>query len=318
MTDLNDEAARRVGLADAIVIPNERAKEAHSAFDYLRLRAHQRSDRGTTGVLMVGPSQTGKSTILHSYRRRLNTPQALEDGRILVLLVTLTANQTRKGLAQDILRAIDAFGYQTVWQKGTENQLLSRVQANIKQHKVELLILDEIQHLVHSDNQKLASSVSDTIKWLLMESVVPVVMSGVEEAWLPFRANLQLQKRCAAPIVMDPLDLAKREDQHLFRSFLVSFMVEVEAQSIIADATGVLTENRVPECIYEASEGVLGQACNLIKDALYLAIRRGSDALSVSDLSEATDRCWVAFDRLRINPFVHGIAPVRPVRRMGR
>ena len=317
MSDRNEEAAHRVGIADTIVISNPREAAAHRHFDYLRLRARQRSDRGTTGVLLVGPTQTGKSTILHAYRRRLNTPEALEEGRIPVLMVTLTANQTRKGLSHDILRAIDAYGYETFWEKGTENQLLGRVPKYLQHRQVELLILDEFQHLVHSEDQKLAASVSDTVKWLLMESVVPIVMSGVEEAWRPLHANAQLAQRCPAPIVLNPLSSTNAEDEELFCSFLISYLSEIEERQLLKDALGVLSQDKVPESIFEVTGGVLGQACNLVKDALYRAVLRGSETLTVGDLSSAAESVWGAMDRSFVNPFVHGLAPVRRVRRTG-
>lgn len=315
MTDLTALAAERVGIADTIVIPNAREQAAHRAFDYLRLRARQKSDRGTTGLLMVGPTQTGKSTILHSYRRRLNTPEALEAGRIPVLMVTLTANQTRKGMAQDILKTIEKFGYQTLWTKGTETELLGRVQKNIEHHQVELLILDEFQHLVHSEDLKVAATVSDTIKSLLTESVVPVVMSGIEGAWEPLRANVQLAQRCAAPIVLSPLSVANAEDESLFVSFLLTYLRQFEERGLIEDALGVLSKENVPECIFEASDGVLGRACNLLKDALFVATVRGSRAIIVEDLSEAAERFRGMFEETFVNPFVHGLSPVRRPRK---
>ena len=199
MTDLISEATRRVAEADKIVVEHPRVREAHETFDRMRAYAGQQSGRGTTGFLMVAPPQTGKSTIIHAYRGRLNTEEALGEGRFPAMVVTLQANQTRKGLAQDILKGFEKFGLETGWKSGTEATLLDRVQVYLRHKRTELLFLDEVHHLVHSENKSVAVSVAETIKWLLIEAVVPVVMSGIEDAWKPIRANPQLAMRCEQP-----------------------------------------------------------------------------------------------------------------------
>lgn len=250
-----EEAARRIARADALTIGNPRAERAHQTFDMMRAQREQGSDRGLRGFLIVGPTQSGKSKILRTYQERANTAEALEAGRIPVLMVTLTANQTRKGLAQDILRAFEPFGYLAPWKSGSETVLLDRVRAYMQARQVELLILDEFQHLVHSERQEVNISVSETIKWLLIESIVPVVMSGIQDAWRPVRANAQLAHRCEAPLELNPLDPANEADRGLFASFLSSYLYELERGSIAENATHLLHNPLVPEGLFEVAKG---------------------------------------------------------------
>jgi Cdc6-like AAA superfamily ATPase len=133
----------------------------------------------------VAPPHTGKSTIIHAYSAKLNSEEALREGRILALVVTLQANQTRKGLAQDMLKGFEKHGLETGWRSGTEATLVDRAQTYIRRKHIEIVFLDEFHHLVHSDNKSVAVSVAETINRLLIEAVVPVLMSGIEDTWKP-------------------------------------------------------------------------------------------------------------------------------------
>lgn len=315
MTDLVVEAARRVAAADQILVESPRVKEANQTFDRMRAYAAQQSGRGTTGFLMVAPPQTGKSTIINGYTRKLNNEEVLREGRIPALVVTLQANQTRKGLAQDILKSFERHGLETGWKSGTEATLLDRAQAYIKARQTEIVFLDEFHHLVHSDNKNIAISVAETIKWLLIEAVVPVVMSGIEDAWKPIKANPQLAMRCEKPLEMKSLDVTVEADRKLFSGFLARYLVEFETRRIAPNATSLLKTPGIPDMIQDVSGGVLGRACNLLKEALFLAVLDGRDEIEAGDLAVATERKFVSMGIVDRNPFTHGLAPVSPARR---
>ena len=297
------DAGRKVGLADDILIPNRRQREADEAFDYLRARASQRSEGGVKGVLLVAPSQSGKSKILNAYRRRHNTEDALERGKLPILMVTLKANQTTKGLAQNILvRLEEELGIATLWQRGNENQLLQRVQTYIRAYGIELLILDEFQHLIHSERKEVAISVAETVKSFMNDGLVPVVMSGIEDAWRPIKANRQLQLRCIPPLVFNPIDAESPEEWELFGDFLVGFQAELERLGLIGDAVSVLSDGAVADKLYDACGGVIGELCSLLKDALYLALCADDDAITEHHLADAVDQKFL-MEPGRVNPF---------------
>ncbi|TAJ72125.1 MAG: hypothetical protein EPO51_08390 [Phenylobacterium sp.] len=308
------EAARRLAAADAIVVDNPRARAAHRTFDFMRESRRQGSDRGTRGFLMVAPPQTGKSTILSSYLARANTEEALAEGRIPVLMVTLTANQTRKGLSQDILRALAPFGYLAPWKSGTESVLLDRVATYIRRCQVELLILDEFHHLVHSDKLEVNSSVSEMVKWLLIEAVAPIVMSGIDDAWKPVRGNVQLARRCEPPLELHQLDPSSAEDRKLFQEFLAAYLVELEDRDIAKNATNLLHMDGVPDGLFSVAKGVLGETCNLLKSALHLALQDGREEITHADLELATDMNYVAFKPGTSNPFKVGLPALAPAK----
>ncbi len=308
-------AAVRAAL-DAVVVDNPRARQAHSVFDFLV--AHGQSAAATQGprrcVLLVGPSQSGKSTILKPYVAKRNTPERLEAGEISVLFVDLKPAITTKGLAQNILDAIARHGFTTggAGARGaSESVLLSRVDRLLEAAKVQLLVLDEFHHISNIESRKVAWLVAETVKLLLIEGRCPVVMSGIESAKAPFLENRQLASRAEPPIELARLSATRREDRQLFAEFLKAYVAQAEQVSGLANIARLLDASSAA-CIHELSQGVLGAACNLVKAAICTAIEAGRSHLVYEDLSDAADRYFVGLGLHPRNPFREGYAEQSP------
>lgn len=301
-------AARRAAM-DNIVIKNPRFLVAHAKFDYLI--EHASFGEAKRCMALIAPSQSGKTTIIDSYVDRLNTPEALSDGEIPALKVTLQANITRRQFAQDILSAFERFGCNALVETGTEAQLLRRAISYLAARKVRILFLDEFHHLVHSDNRRVVMSVSETVKHLLITGSCPIVVAGLKDARKPFDANRQLAHRAEAHIDLNPLDPQREEDRVLFRQFLSDYLVKCD-QLGVADGLPELMQGDIPACIWEASQGVMGAVCNLIKASVQFASSQGRRRVERADLSEAADGLVRnrLYDR---NPFRDGPGPIRPL-----
>jgi hypothetical protein len=306
-------------LADRICIPYPRYDRAKLTIHRVVEHAKSGGLRGTRGVLLTGRSQSGKTTLLRDIRDAANTREALGEGRVPVLLVSLTPNATRKSLLQDILRQLEAEqGVVTDWQRGVETVLASKVERFLPHMGVELLVLDEFQHLVNSDNQNVASSVADMVKSLLIKGVCPIVMSGTEDAWKPVKANQQLALRCEQPQHLRPLDALDEQDAEEFATFLVQYLVELEAREISPEATAILDEADIVLAIHEVAGGILGRACNLLKDAIAEAADNQRDRFFLSDLSRIVNLGWLPQGLCNRNPFTDGLATAAPARRSER
>lgn len=298
-------AARLRAKLDAVLVDNPRARHAHAVFDFLVEHGRAQAGGPTRCVLLSGPSQSGKSTILKPYVAARNTPEALESGRIPVLFVDLKPAITTKGLAQNILDAMARHGFTTGSLNGSESVLLSRVDRLLGAAGVELLVLDEFHHIQNIESRKTAWLVAETIKLFLIEGKCPVVLSGIETAKAPFLENRQLSQRAEPPIELHPLSLGSREDRALFAEFLKAYVARVEAISGLADLARLLDASTAA-CIHEVSGGVLGAACNLIKAAVCGAVADERGHVAASDFARATDRYFVSMGLHARNPFRHG------------
>lgn len=294
---------------DSIVVDNPRAAEAHACFEFLMAHGEHQGHGPKRSVLLVGPSQSGKTTILSAFEASKNTPEKIAEHEIPVLLVSLRANITTKGLAQNILEKIGEYGFQTGAYSGSENQLLSRVNRLLRAAKVKLLILDEFHHILHIESKKAAWAVAETIKLFLIDGCCPVVLSGIEAAKTPFISNRQLAQRAEPIIELHQLDIRDPADRMLFLNFLKLYVAKVETVSGLQNVIGLLDRSTVT-AIHATTQGVLGAACNLIKAAVFLALEAGRNHLTVDDLAIATDRWFVRLGLIDHNPF-RGAARVR-------
>lgn len=306
--DLRRLAAARRAAMDAIFIPTPRTAEAHEQFHFLM--DHSAESLGSKlCVLLVAPSQSGKSRVIEMFADEMNTAEKLEQRHIPVLHVTLHAEVTRKGLAQDILIALHRFGFETGAMKGSEPEMWERVYRYLRAGAVQLLVLDEIHH-VKTTTSAMARSVGECIKHALLEGPCPIVLSGIYTAELPFKANEQLQQRAIPSIELRRFRSDVASDLDLFMEFLAAYLVRLETLGIAKNATAVI-EGDGPACILEVSDGILGAACRLLKEAVVTMTLAGRDDLSRSDLIKATDDAFVRSGLHDRNPFLSGLRPVR-------
>lgn len=248
--------------------------------------------------------------------QEMNRPELLASRQIPVLHVVLHAEVTRKGLAQDILLAIQEETHrlggpelQTGALKGSETELWQRVYRYLNAAGVKLLVLDEIHH-VKSTSREMARSVGECIKHALLKGPCPIVLSGIYSAELPFKANEQLQLRAIPSIDLRRFQPSAPSDLQLFMEFLAEYLVRIEDQGVAENAT-LLIEGEVPACILEVSRGVLGVACRLVKEAIVLMTLAGRDRLTTDDFIRATDEAFVRSGLHHRNPFVSGLAPMK-------
>jgi len=313
-TDLGKLAAERRAAMDNIYIDHPRAREAHEKFEYLIEHGRRKENKSKLCVPLIAESQTGKSTIIESFVAKRNTPELLAQRRISVLHVTLEANTTRKGMAVNILEAIADLGFNTGEKEdggysGTESTLLRRARQLLMLSCCDLLVLDEWHHLVHTDSEKVADAVGETTKRMLIKGVCPMVLSGTEDARKVFK-NKQLQQRAIPEVTLSPLSATNPADVELFINFLTGYCVEMERTGAARNAT-VLLDGDVPSCLLEVSQGVLGAACNLLKEAVRVMTYSGKSDLDRVHLVEATEKSFVQTKLYARNPFLHGFAPLK-------
>lgn len=314
MTDLGKLAAERRAAMDGIYIDHPRAREAHEKFEYVIEHGRRKENKSKLCALLIAESQTGKSTIIESFVAKRNTPEALAERRIPVLHVTLGANTTRKGMAVNILEAIADHGFNTGEKQdggysGTESTLLRRALQLLKLSCCELLVLDEVHHLIHSESAKVADAVGETIKRNLIKGVCPIVLSGIETARMVLK-NKQLQQRAIPEVTLSPLSVTNPADMELFMEFLAGYSVEMTRAGAANNAT-VLVNEDIPSCLLEVSQGILGAACNLLKEAVRVMTYEGKSDLDRVHLVKATESCFVQTKLYERNPFLHGFAPLK-------
>lgn len=277
---------------DRVVVDHPRMKLAHDRFNYLMAHGQAAGQAPKRGVLMVGPSQSGKSKIIDTFATQANKPELIADGHIPVLVVTLNANITTKMLAQNILRKLGSYGFFTGPYSGNEDELVARVHSSILAARVGLMVLDEFHHLNHIEKAKKAYVVGEMLKVILETGVCPLVLSGIAEAEQPFTENSQLSQRSEPTIRLDRLRSENLADRVLLKEFLEAYLPRIGKVSGVTNMTSLLNANDVAR-IHEVTDGVLGAACNLIKAIASNALLDGRTRMAVADIVRAVDEGFI-------------------------
>lgn len=230
--------------------------------------------------LVVGPSGSGKTTTLRSYADRFPPVSESERDRLPILLVEAPARATPKGLAEVMLSALG----DPAPSKGTLQSMTRRVEGLLRARGVELVMLDEFQHLI--DRQKstnlVAYDAADWIKGLLNTQICPVVLSGTELAIKVIEANEQLQRRCMSVISLDALPFGTREECAYFQGILEAFDTVLPFER-----PSDLSKLELAARIHAATGGLIGRVASLLTSASRYAMKQGLPCLDQTVLGDA-------------------------------
>lgn len=246
------------------------------------------------GMLITGLTGGGKSTIAKGYAG--DYPRYDEDERtvIPVLYVELPSQPTSKVIAEAFLNAMgDPYA-----ERGGAEQKLQRIRFLLSACSVELVIVDEFQHITDNLDARNRDIAADTLKNLMNNSCVPFVFLGGPSCRVYFVKNQQLNRRCTPKISLRPFGLVTQEDGEVFQSMLKSLeeRLPFEKESALMDLDLI-------EPLWFASFGLIGHLTQLVAAALDIALDARAPTLSRQHLSRAfVETIYVGCSETR-NPF---------------
>jgi hypothetical protein len=296
------ERSKRVGRAialfDSIVLPYPRQIEIMIQLDELRLAGieKKKTRRPQNGLRVEAVSRSGKSVGAEQYRDHVNSQPGRDPKLMPVLIVPLEELGTSRSFFADGL-AVLGDGFSTA---GTEEKLKARFKDAIEELGVELLIVDEVNHLCK--RHSFGRDVADSLKRFLDDGVVPVAFFGTEEAAELFARSKQLSGRLGAPYKLPPLQWHIDYDRELFLGFVEHLDDAMVEKGVLRKKAGLAQEG-VAELLCEASNGIIGQLCCIVKEAVREAVRRDADTFDVEDLALAVDDWSIGNGFRENNPF---------------
>ncbi|QBJ77877.1 TniB family NTP-binding protein [Aquitalea sp. USM4] len=269
---------------------------------------HRRRTHGVGGgVLLIGPSGAGKSTILQAYEAEYPRSFGAQRTQIPVLVTRVPSSPTVRSLAGAILEAMgDRKSH-----RGTAPEKTTRLVEFIKHCGVEMLLLDEFQHLFYTPSVTAFRDVTDWLKNLLESTGLGMVGCGLPAAELVIRSNEQLSRRFSQCIQMDPFSLEDEADFIEYRGLLKGIAACLPMESEIP-----LYEANLARRIHTASFGLLDYTIKLLEGAVSAANLAGLSTLSLDVLAAGfRERIWKDVPDI-LNPF-HPESPIRPLTQPG-
>lgn len=163
------------------------------------------SAQGPRHLRLLGQTGVGKTFVLLQYVDEHPQVQGSDRTVVPVLFVPIPSAPTLKGLYQAILKALGVDGAVT----NNLESLRHRVITLIRNLHVELLLLDELNHLVDRGKRRSHEAVADGIKQLVDSIGIPTIFAGALRSKRLFDANAQLRSRVTATHTLRPFDLEK-------------------------------------------------------------------------------------------------------------
>jgi hypothetical protein len=301
---------------DNMRIKHDRLPQVYSVFDSLRRTTRDAPLQPKRWSCLFAPTHSGKSTAVCMYRETVVAKEAVARGLFradmdpkeiarrqkIVLHITLEGVTKIKNLAQEILAAL---GGPT---KGTTSDLLRLVYDYLGKLKVELLIIDELQHLM-TDRIKKSSegpnALTDTFKTMLIRGLVPIVFVGIDEARSVVFNDEQFGGRCVKEINFSCLDWTIPTERKLFEDYCGAVGLKLKQHGLFADRSNFMSRD-LPACLHAAAGGRLGMVSRIVEQAALIAIDDGSSQVLREHLAAAVDRWAIPNKIVKYNPFRGG------------
>lgn len=292
-----EQSARRA--FESIYVPYQKQTVIMERIEALRLSTLHRRGVPLPGLRLSQVSQAGKSKALQRYRESL-AERCMATGEEVnpyqVIYIGLQKRVTVKMLYQRLLKQLgDNHSH-----VGNLEMLTQRAEEFLAARSVELLIVDEVQHLANTRTD--SEQVTDELKSFLDAGLVPVVFAGNEHSRPFFEENNQLAARLGVPLELSPVDVATKSEAVLFKTFCLGLdqaLVRSGAVSRPCD----FAHGKVLRGLLLASGGHIGRVCRIVGAALDHASRRDAEFVEAYDLAHAVQNLAIPSAWTISNPF---------------
>lgn len=280
-------------------------------------RIHSKIAKEPDCLLITGAPGTGKTSLCERYVKRFpKKPVKKQTGEGIknvtatpILFITCPTKATEKSLVETLLTELgDAEA-----NKGTLTTQTLRLHKYINDCEVELMIIDEFQHLWDRDGKVIRRNAANYLKEIIIRTKKPMICVGMPTSADILDDNEQLKRRfkreSLTPLKWSPPEKRNHEPVNELKTFLSCL------DSALPLKRSNLADEDVAECFYKATGGIVDKVIRLTHMAVALAIEYDLDSLSNEVLAEAYEIELRDDDHEKENPF--GYCAPQLINRLG-
>jgi len=237
---------------------------AEEALNKLEILYNWPNKQRMPNMLLVGPTNNGKSMIIEKFRRSHPPNTSSDQEHIPVLCVQMPSEPSVIRFYMALLAALGA--PLRPHQRLPELERLSLFL--MRSVGVKILVIDEL-HNVLAGNSNTRREFLNLLRFLGNELRIPLVGVGTREAYLVIRSDDQLENRFE-PIIL-PLWEVNDDTRSLLASFATSFPLLRPSNIATSDMARYLLTR---------SEGTIGELAHLLTSAAVAAVDSGEETIN--------------------------------------
>jgi Cdc6-like AAA superfamily ATPase len=193
----------RYASLDQILIMHQGFTDLLAELDYCNHFTLSRSTHNPPCLAILGETGAGKTTLVQQWLARHNTTrrETPQGSVIPYLYVSVPAKASIKGTAAAFLSTLGDPNPG----RGTQWNMVTRLHTLLKHCQVRMIFVDEFQHILDRDTQRVLNAVTDFLKDIINQSNIPMILIGQQgEAEPILQTNPQLSRRVGTPRSMLP------------------------------------------------------------------------------------------------------------------
>lgn len=245
-------------------------------------------------LALEGCTGAGKTTLIKTFANQFKTVETEFGMHRPVFYMETPSPITVKTMCERMLEELgDVFPG-----RGSQANMYSRLVNYLRLCQVEVVILDDIQHLTERRSGP-SEYVGEWLKVLIKDSNIPFIIVGQEgQVENILKQNSQLSRLFAARERLAPFSIENSQGVEDFTAFLIMAL----------DSTGMELEEKkhrkeLTKRIHYATGGVPANTINLIQSAVYLAESQNLSHITLSILGEAFEMRLKKHTGRNDNPF---------------
>lgn len=223
-------------------------------------------------LLLVGPTNNGKSMIIEKFRRQHPSSSGADEEQIPVLAVQMPSEPSVARFYASLLAGLGA----PLRPRQRLPELERVALMLLRRVGVRMLVIDEL-HNVLAGRDASRREFLNLLRFLGNELRIPLVGVGTRDAYLAIRSDDQLENR------FEPLTLPLWGESPETLSLLASF-----ASSFPLRAPSSIATPEVARYLLSRSEGTIGELTRLLTEAAIAAVDSGEEAINHRTLTLAT------------------------------
>jgi len=233
----------------------------------------------TRNILIVAETNNGKTSLAMRFLRRHQARLHLASVSVVPIL-KIEATAAEEGRFYNaILEALPVYKY---GQKERSDMKELTVIRALRDCGIQMLMIDEFQNLLNAPPQKQRNFLR-VIKLLGNELMIPIVGLGTREAFNAITSDPQIANRFqVVGLPKWTLEGENPDEPSEYRQFLATFdgLLPLPKKSDLGN-------DPLAEKIFGLSEGTIGEAADLVRDAAKWSVRMGLERIT----EEALTRC---------------------------